>query len=412
LRQWRGRDTDTLTNNKYEDRGVTDVAASVTKIEIEPVSDKRGRAAFVDLGRAFSDRLPHFVPQIRSEQIELIDPAKNPFFGHARVQLFIATRAGKPVGRISAHIDELALAMPPEQGFGPGTGFFGYFDAEDEGVARALLATAEAWLVGEGMHRVLGPISLSIWEEPGLLVRGQEYPPMIMMGHHPAHYAAWIEAAGYARAKTLFTYDLDITHGFGPLVERLVQTGKRNPKINLRRVRKDRWDEEVATILAILNDAWSDNWGFVPFTPAEVAYAGKKLRAIIHEELNVIVEIDGRPVAFMLTWPDVNDALGKIRGKLFPFGWIRMLRWLRHPKGAGMRVPLMGVLKELHGTRTAGQLAFMMIEAIRLEAVGKFQSNRGELGWVLEDNQGMLAIADTIKSTVNREYVIYERLIS
>jgi GNAT superfamily N-acetyltransferase len=401
-----------LTNNKYEDRGVTDVAASVTKIEIEPVSDKRGRAAFVDLGRAFSDRLPHFVPQIRSEQIELIDPAKNPFFGHARVQLFIATRAGKPVGRISAHIDELALAMPPEQGFGPGTGFFGYFDAEDEGVARALLATAEAWLVGEGMHRVLGPISLSIWEEPGLLVRGQEYPPMIMMGHHPAHYAAWIEAAGYARAKTLFTYDLDITHGFGPLVERLVQTGKRNPKINLRRVRKDRWDEEVATILAILNDAWSDNWGFVPFTPAEVAYAGKKLRAIIHEELNVIVEIDGRPVAFMLTWPDVNDALGKIRGKLFPFGWIRMLRWLRHPKGAGMRVPLMGVLKELHGTRTAGQLAFMMIEAIRLEAVGKFQSNRGELGWVLEDNQGMLAIADTIKSTVNREYVIYERLIS
>ncbi len=412
MREWRGRDTDTLTSNKYEDPGVTDVAASVTEIEIEPVSDKRGRAAFVDLGRAFSDRLPHFVPQIRSEQIELIDPAKNPFFGHARVQLFIARRAGKPVGRISAHIDELALAMPPEQGFGPGTGFFGYFDAEDEGVARALLATAEAWLAGEGMHRVLGPVSLSIWEEPGLLVRGQEYPPMIMMGHHPAHYAAWIEAAGYARAKTLYTYDLDITHGFGPLVERLVQTGKRNPKINLRRVRKDRWDEEVATILAILNDAWSDNWGFVPFTPAEVAYAGKKLRAIIHEELNVIVEIDGRPVAFMLTWPDVNDALAKIRGKLFPFGWIHMLRWLRHPKGAGMRVPLMGVLKELHGTRTAGQLAFMMIEAIRLEAVGKFQSNRGELGWVLEDNQGMLAIADTIKSTVNREYVIYERKLS
>jgi hypothetical protein len=262
------------------------------------------------------------------------------------------------------------------------------------------------------MTRVLGPISLSIWEEPGLLVSGQDHPPMIMMGHHPAHYAGWIEAAGYARAKTLYTYDLDITHGFGPLVERLVQTGKRNPKINLRRVRKDRWDEEVATILAILNDAWSDNWGFVPFTPAEVAYAGKKLRAIIHEELNVIVEVDGRPVAFMLTWPDVNDALAKIKGKLFPFGWLHMLRWLRHPKGAGMRVPLMGVLKELHGTRMAGQLAFMMIEAIRVEAIGKFESTRGELGWVLEDNQGMLAIADTIKSKVNREYVIYERKLS
>lgn len=388
---------------------MTDVAASAAEIRIEPVSDKRGRVAFVDCGRAFSDRLPHFVPQIRAEQIELVDPARNPFFGHARVQLFLAMRAGKAVGRISAHIDELALAMPAEQGFGPGTGFFGYFDAEDEGVASALLATAEAWLAGEGMNRVLGPISLSIWEEPGLLVRGQDHPPMILMGHHPAHYAGWIEAAGYARAKTLYTYDLDITHGFGPLVDRLVQTGQRNARINVRRVDKGRWDEEVATILAILNDAWSDNWGFVPFTPAEVAYAGKKLRAIIHEELNVIAEVDGRPVAFMLTFPDVNDALARIKGKLFPFGWFHMLRWLRHPKGAGMRVPLMGVLKELHNSRLAGQLAFMMIEKIRTEALGKFQSTRGELGWVLDDNQGMLAIADTIKSTVNREYAIYER---
>jgi GNAT superfamily N-acetyltransferase len=381
------------------------------EISIEPVTDKRGRAAFVDLGRAFSDRLPNFVPQIRSEQIELVDPGKNPFFGHARVQFFIAHRAGQPVGRISAHIDELALAMPAEQGFGPGTGFFGYFDAEDEDVARALLATAEAWLAGEGMTRVVGPISLSIWEEPGLLISGQDHPPMMMMGHHPAHYAGWIEAAGFTRAKTLYTYDLDITSGFGPLVERLVQSGQRNARINVRRVDKSRWDEEVATILAILNDAWSDNWGFVPFTPAEVAYAGKKLRAIIHEELNMIAEVDGRPVAFMLTWPDANSALAKIKGKLFPFGWITMLRWLRLPKGAGMRVPLMGVLKELHNTRMAGTLAFMMIEAIRLEAITKFQSTRGELGWVLEDNQGMVAIADTIKSKVNREYAIYERAL-
>jgi hypothetical protein len=203
LRECRRRDTDTLIDRKYEGRCVTDVANRGAEIRIEPVSDKSGRAAFVDLGRAFSGRLPHFVPQIRSEQIELVDPDKNPFFGHARVQLFIAFRGGAPVGRISAHIDELALAMPASQGFGPGTGFFGYFDAEDEAVARALLTTAESWLTAQGMTRVLGPISLSIWEEPGLLVKGQDHAPMVMMGHHPAHYAAWIEAAGYARAKTL-----------------------------------------------------------------------------------------------------------------------------------------------------------------------------------------------------------------
>jgi hypothetical protein len=193
------------------------------------------------------------------------------------------------------------------------------------------------------------------------------------------------------------------------LVQRLVKSGLSNDRIKIRRVNKSRWDEEVAIILAILNDAWSDNWGFVPFTTAEVAYAGKKLRAIIHEELNMIAEVDGRPVAFMLTWPDANSALAKIKGKLFPFGWFHMLRWLRNPRGAGMRVPLMGVLKELHNTRMAGTLAFMMIEAIRIEAVTKFQSTRGELGWVLEDNQGMVAIADTIQSKVNREYAIYER---
>jgi GNAT superfamily N-acetyltransferase len=388
---------------------VTDATRREAEIRIEPVRDKRGRAAFVDLGRAFSARLAHFVPQLRSEQLELVDPGKNPFFGHARVQLFIARADDRPVGRIAAHIDELALAMPADQGFGPGTGFFGYFDAEDENVARALLATAEAWLAGEGMKRVLGPISLSIWEEPGLLVKGQDHAPMIMMGHHPAHYAGWIEAAGYARAKTLYTYDLDITRPFPPLVQRIVQSGHKNARINVRRVRKDRWDEDAATILAILNDAWSDNWGFVPFSPAEVAYAGKKLRPLIHEELNMIAELDGRPVAFMLTFPDINDALARIDGKLFPFGWIHMLRWLRHPKGAGMRVPLMGVLKELHNSRLASQLAFMMIETIRLEANGKFGSTRGEIGWILEDNQGMVAIADTIQSKINREYAIYER---
>lgn len=391
---------------------MTDVASREAQIRIEPVTDKRGRIAFVDLGRAFSDRLPHFVPQIRSEQIELVDPDKNPFFGHARVQLFIAYRGSTSVGRISAHIDELALAMPAEQGFGPGTGFFGYFDAEDEAVARALLSRAEAWLKEQGLHRVLGPISLSIWEEPGLLVKGQDHAPMVMMGHHPAHYAAWIEAAGYARAKTLYTYDLDISKPFPPLVQRIVQSGQKNARINVRRVRKADWDAEVATILGILNDAWSDNWGFVPFSPAEVAYAGKKLRPIIKEELNMIAEVDGRPVAFMLTFPDVNDALAKIKGKLFPFGWITMLRWLRHPKGAGMRVPLMGVLKELHNSRLASQLAFMMIEGIREQANGKYGSTRGEIGWILEDNQGMVAIADTIQSQINREYVIYERALA
>jgi len=374
---------------------------------IEHVRDKKGRAAFVDVGNAFSARVPNSVPQLRGEQIELITPGKNPFFGHARAQLFIAKVDGKPVGRISAHIDELALQVPKEQGFGPGTGMFGYFDADSEAVAHALLAEAEKWLLSEEMTRVLGPISMSIWEEPGLLVRGQDHPPMIMMGHHPAHYRGWIESYGFTTAKTLLTYDLPVDREFPPLIQRIVESGERNSRINVRQVVQKRGDSVAAIILSILNDAWSGNWGFVPFTPDEIAYAGKKLRPIIFEPLNMIAELDGEPVAFLLTFPDINQVLAKINGKLFPFGWFHMLRWLHFPKGSGMRVPLMGVKKELHNSRMASQLAFMMIDQIRRTADELYESKRGEVGWILDDNKGMVAIADAINSKINREYIVF-----
>ena len=382
------------------------------EVVIDPVEGKRGRALFVDTGRRFASREPHAVPQLRGEQLELVDPAKNPFFGHAAHQLFVARRGDAVVGRISAHIDRLALELPRQQGFGPGAGMFGYFDAADEAVAHALLRAAQDWLRGQGMDRAIGPISMSIWEEPGLLVSGQDHAPMIMMGHHPEIYQHWIESAGYARAKTLLTYDLDVTVGFPPLIRRIVQSGQRNERISLRPVDLSRWDEEVETILAILNDAWSNNWGFIPFTNAEIAYAGKKLKPIIHPQINLIAEVDGKPVAFMLTLPDINDVLRKVNGRLWPLGWLRLLRWMRKPSGAGMRVPLMGVRRELHNSRLASQLAFMMISQIREVAIAEYQTKRAEIGWILDDNQGMKAIADAIGSTVNREYAIYERSLA
>ena len=379
------------------------------KIDMLPITDKAGRARFVDLGRRFAAATPHSVPQLRHEQLELVDPARNPFFGHARVQLFIATRGGRDVGRISAHIDELALDLPESQGFGPGTGMFGYFDADDAEIAGELLRTAEDWLRGEGMTRSLGPISLSIWEEPGLLVRGHDHSPIIMMGHHPAHYQGWIESLGYAPVKKLLTYDLDVTKPFPPLVRRIVQSGERNERIRMRNADTSRFESEVRIILDILNDAWSDNWGFVPFTDREISYAAKKLKPLVHPELVKIVELDGAPAAFLITFPDVNGVLKDIGGKMFPFGWFKLLRWARNPSGSAMRVPLMGVLKKHHNTRLASQLAFMMIDTIRREAHETFGATYGEIGWILDDNQGMIAIADMIGSTVNREYLIYAK---
>ncbi len=384
---------------------------SDSQVSVAPVSGKRDFKAFVDVHYRLNQNDPNFVPQLRSELVELLTPGKNPFFEHARHRFFLARRGERVVGRVSAHIDELALTQPPEKGFGPGTGQWGLLEAEDEEAARALIASAESWLRNEGMTRVLAPISMSIWEEPGLLVKGHDHPPTVMMGHHNPAYQDWIEAADYVPAKKLLTYELDITRDFPPIVQRIVAAGEKNPRIRIRPVEVKHFAREAAIVIDILNDAWSDNWGFVPFTAREAEYGGKKMTPLIREDLNMIAELDGKPVAFMLTWSNANEPIKKIGGKLFPFGWIRMLRWLRDPQCNTMRVPLMGVKKEFQNSRLASQLAFMMIEHIRRNAVKSYGATRGEIGWVLDDNKGMLAIADAIESHVNKKYVIYEKAL-
>ena len=343
------------------------------------------------------------------EAEELITPGKNPFFDHADVQLFLARRAGAVVGRISAHIDHLAVAMDASQGMGPGTGNWGMLEAEDEPVAQALIAHAEEWLRQKGMTRVLAPLSMSIWEEPGQLVKGFDHPPTVMMGHQPERYRDYIEALGYLPAKTLNTYELDVCNEFPPLIQRIIQSGEKNAKIRIRNVDRSKFDEEAALILDILNDAWSENWGFVPFSDAEIKYAGKKFKPIVREDLIMIAEYEGEPVAFMMTVPDLNEVIKPMGGKLLPFNWAKLLLWLRKPKVRTMRVPLMGVRKRLQSSRMASQLAFMMIEYIRRNAIREYGATRGEIGWILEDNQGMNAIAEAINSTVNKSYVIYDK---
>ena len=379
------------------------------QIDITPVSGKRELAAFIDYAYERNAGDPNWVPPLRADMFELLTPGKNPFHEHAKGQLFLARRAGKVVGRISAHIDLLALEQPPEQGMGPGTGNWGLFEAADAEVAAALIARAEEWLREQGMTRVLAPISLSIWEEPGLLVFGHDHPTMVMMGHNLPEYQGWIEALGYDTAKKLYTYDLEVDKGFPEIVNRVVASGERNKRIVVRRVDKSRYAEEAAIIIGILNDAWSNNWGFVPFTQSEIAYGTKKLKTITIEGANMIAEVDGEPVAFMLAWPDVNLKLRHMGGKLFPFNWIKLLWWLRNPQTRNVRVPLMGVVTRLQNSRMASQLAFMMIEYIRRYAVPTHGIVRAEVGWVLEDNQGMIAIADAIDSKINREYRIYEK---
>jgi hypothetical protein len=380
----------------------------MSDLTVAPVKTKRERKEFIDLAYRLNADIPNWVPPLRGDVAELLDEKKNPFFEHAVAQLFLVRRGGRVTGRISAHIDWLSHTMPVEQGMGPGTGSWGMFEAEDEESATALIAVAEQWLRDKGMTKLLAPISLSIWDEPGLLVKGHDHPPTVMMGHHNPAYQGWIEGQqGYSEAKRLLTFEVAVTGGFPPLINRIVASGERNSRIHIRQADTSRVAEEAAIIIDILNDAWSQNWGFVPITEREVSYIAKKMKPLIYSNLVRIAEYDGEPVAFMMTLPDFNSVIKPFNGRLFPFNWIKLFAWLRHPVGPRMRVPLMGVRKQLQSSRLASQLAFMMIEFIRRPGVGLYHAKTAEVGWILEDNPGMIAIADAIESKVNREYLIY-----
>ena len=349
---------------------------------------------------------PHWVAPLKSEVYGLIDPVRNPWFDHADAELFLARRGSQVVGRISAQVDQLV-----ERHMGSGTGQWGFLEAVDQEAAAALIVAAETWLRARGMTRSLGPFSLSVWDEPGLLIEGFDHPPTVMMGHHRPSYAGWVEAAGYAKVRDLVCYELDITQTMPPLVRRLVKSTERNSRVRIRRVDKSRFDAEAAIIMGILNDAWSDNWGFIPLTDAEIAYAGKKMKPIVFEDLIRIAELDGEPVAFMITLPDINELTRDLDGRLFPFGWAKLLWRLRQPRTHSVRVPLMGVVKRLQSTPLAGQLAFTLIEHIRLATIADYGGKRAEIGWILEDNSGMVAIADALQTRINKVYRVYEKAL-
>lgn len=376
-------------------------------LTVSPVVTAADRRQFVDLAwRLYRDD-PNWVPPLKQEVHGLIGGAKtNPWFLHGRAAFFLARREGEVVGRISAQVCDLVQQRRP------GLGQWGLFETiDDPDVASALIETAESWLRAQGMIRAQGPISISIWDEPGLLVKGFDSPPVVMMGHHLAYYERHVLQAGYEGVKDLHAWDLRIDHGFPELVNRIVAAGERNSRIRIRELDKSRYESEAALILDILNEAWSDNWGFVPLTAEEIAHVGKKLKPIAFSHLVRIAEYEGEPVAFMITLPDINELLADLDGRLFPFGWAKLLWRLRNPQTKWMRVPLMGVRKKLQGTRTASLLAFMMIEFIRRDAVARNAATMAEIGWILDDNGPMISIADAIESRIRKTYRVYEKAL-
>lgn len=373
----------------------------VATLRIVPVVSKADLDQFIAIPDIVFASDPAWVSPLLSERRMYFSARHNPYFQHAQWQAWIAWRGTRPVGRISAQIDTLHLER-----YGDATGFFGMLDAEDrEETFSALLKVAEQWLCDQGMRRVRGPFNLSINAEMGLLVEGFDTPPMLMMGHARPYYAKHIEQYGYCKAVDTLAYIVAPDFPASQVMQRM--TKRAGAQVKIRRLDTQHFNAEMALLRDIFNDAWADNWGFVPFTVEEFAAMGQELRLLIGPDLIQIAEVDGEAAAFIVALPNVNEAIRGLKGRLLPTGWLKLL-WrlkVRHPSTA--RVPLMGVRQKFQHTRLGPGLAFLVIDAVRAQ-LHRRGVKHVELSWILEDNDGMRSIIESIGGQAYKRYRVYE----
>jgi GNAT superfamily N-acetyltransferase len=380
-------------------------SAATGDLRIEQVTTKKGLNQFIDMpARLYADD-PAWVAPLKFERMGVLDKSKNPYFEHARAEYWIAWRGDTPVGRISAQVDDLAQDWQ-----GKGVGHFGFIEAEDDPeVFTALFKTAEDWLRDHGMTTALGPFNLSVNEETGLLVDGFEHPPRLLMGHARPYYDARLKELSYSSAKELLAYDLDARKDFPERTQRILKKGQANKHLKIRAMDKKNLVEELKLFIEIFNDAWSDNWGFVPMTENEIIKMADDLKLILRPKMCRIAYWDGEPAAFMITLPDLNQAIAPMKGKLFPFGWVHLVKNILLGTPSQTRVPLMGVKKKYQTHLSGALMSMCLIQECRLEGRKYYGLERGELSWILEDNESMRGILISIGCVEYKKYRVYEK---
>ena len=377
---------------------------AVESLRIVPVSDSREMRRFIRVPWSVYADDPTWVPHLFVERREQFSP-RNPYFAHARCCFWLAYRGTRPVGRISAQIDELHQGR-----YRDATGFFGFLEAENEaGTFHELLSTAEVWLREQGMLRIRGPFNFSINQECGLLVDGYDTPPMIMMGHSRPYYAARLTAEGYQGVKDLLAYRLSTRFTPPELMKAVLNKAAGCARV--RPLRRSRFNEDLEIIENIFEDAWSTNWGFIPFTEDEVRHLGSILRLLVDDDAVQIAEVDGVPAAMIVVLPNLNEAIRDLHGRLLPFGWLKLLWRLKVKSPKTARVVLMGVRKRFQQSPLGAALVFLLIDAVRGYGI-KRGVQEFELSWILEDNMPMRNILTMIGGVPYKRYRIYEKALS
>jgi len=366
-------------------------------ISVEIVKSKKGLRNFLNFPWKVYQNNPYWVPPLLSEVKETLDTEKNPFWKHARKEIFLAREDGRPVGRIVSIVDENHNSFHQEK-----TGFFGFFECiKDFGVAQLLWYTAKKWLKLNNMNVMRGPVNPSMNDECAFLLEGFDKPPTVMMPYTQPYYLEFAERYGFHKAKDLYALIKKAEDGIPERIEKMVDIIKKKPKVVIRPLDMKHFERDVQFLKDIYNSAWEKNWGFVPMTEEEMDLAAKKLRQFAVPELILFAEIDNKPIGVTVTIPDINQVLKKLNGRLGP---IESLKFLYYKKKIdGVRSLIGGVKKEYRNT---GIIAVLFYETEK-KAV-QLGYKWCELGWNLEDNDLINQFDMAIGGKIYKKYRICE----
>jgi len=376
-------------------------------VEIRPVRTRSDLNAFIKLPLAIYRNEPRWVAPLLMDVKKRLNRSQNPFFEHAEAEFFLARRDGRPVGRISAHIDRHLNEFQNND-----WGLWGWFECEDDPeAATALFAAAEGWLRDRGRGTMIGPMDYTTNDECGLLIEGHERPPLILCPwHHPYYQRLAEEELGLQKAMDLYMWSLHVTgrDKVNPLIWQVADRVESEHGIVCRNFDKKDMDREIGRFLEVYNAAWERNWGAVPLTDAEVRHMAKDMKPILDENWAMVAERrdTGEIVGVALTLPDYNQVFAKLRprGRLLPFGWLTFLR--QRSKIDAVRVFALGVKPEYQHTGIAARFYQM-----HFDAAERTPQKGGEMGWILEVNKPMNRAMEGMGGEIVRRYRVYEKAL-
>ena len=369
---------------------------------IQPVQSAAQLRRFVEFPyRLYRERKdPYWVPPLRSDEYGRLTPGKNPFFEHGEAGLFLAVEGSRVVGRIAASVDRNYDALHGERQAG-----FGFFEAETGDAAAALLESARAWAREKGAEVLRGPLSFTTNDECGLLIEGFDRRPVLLMPYNPPEYRAWIEAMGFRKAKDLYSFLCPVPETPPAAYGRIAAMTRRKAGVRTRALDMRRFHEELERVKELYNDAWEKNWGFVPMTGAEIDHMAAQLKPAVVADLIRFAEVDGVTVGFGLLMPDLNIAIQKAGGNLFPFGLFRILWTMRRIRD--VRIMALGIRSEWRGSG----IAPLLIDELTRTLWSKGYRSC-DIGWTLEDNEAVNRLAVVMGGTRYGVYRIFERSVA